>query len=115
MPPQGDPMKRSCNIVVLAALSCAAFAQDAQTWLANLPQAKDYVQKRSSSYDRSGANADARPVAPGEKLTVLDDAGPGLITHICFTIASQDPWHLKALVLRAYWDGEAAPSIESPI
>lgn len=101
--------------IMLMAFLPSAFAQDPQAWLANLPQAKDYVQKRSSSYDRSGANADARTVAPGETLTILDDSGPGLVTHIWFTIASADPWHLKALVLRAYWDGEITPSIETPI
>ena len=108
-------MKHWSLAVMLMAFLSSAFAQDAQAWLATLPQAKDYVQKRSSSYDRTGANADARPVAPGETLTVLDDSGPGLVTHIWFTIASPDPWHLKALVLRAYWDGENTPSIETPI
>ena len=101
--------------LVVAAFLSSAFAQDPQTWLANLPQAKDYVQKRSSSYDRSGANADARQIAPGETLTVLDESGPGIITHIWFTIASHDPWHLKSLVLRAYWDAEASPSVETPV
>ena len=108
-------MKHWLLTIMLMAFSYSAFAQDPQTWLANLPQAKDYVQKRSSSYDRSGANADARTLAPGETLAVLDDSGPGIITHIWFTIASQDPWHLKALVLRAYWDREATPSVETPI
>jgi hypothetical protein len=108
-------MKQWSLALVLMAFLSSAFSQDPQAWLANLPQAKDYVQKRSSSYDRTGANADARPVAPGETLTVLDESGPGIITHIWFTIASQDSWHLKALVFRAYWDGEAAPSIETPI
>jgi Protein of unknown function (DUF2961) len=107
-------MQRWLFMVVLAFVS-SALAQDPQTWLANLPQAKDYVQKRSSSFDRTGANADARSVAPGETLTVLDETGPGIITHIWFTIASQDSWHLKAQVLRAYWDGESTPSIETPI
>jgi hypothetical protein len=46
---------------------------------------------------------------------VLDDAGPGLISHVWFTIASDDPHHLKALVLRMYWDGEATPSVEAPV
>ena len=108
-------MKHRLLTIMLVAFLPSAFAQDPQAWLANLPQAKDYVQKRSSSYDRSGANADARTVAPGETLTILDDSGPGLVTHIWFTIASADPWHLKALVLRAYWDGEITPSIETPI
>jgi hypothetical protein len=93
----------------------AARGQDSSSWLSSLPQAKDYIQKRASSYDRSGGNADARPIAAGETLVLLDDAGPGLVSHIWVTIASDDPHHLKALVLRMYWDGEAAPSVETPI
>jgi len=101
--------------VLFCLLTLPLIAQDPSTWLSSLPQAKDYVQHRSSSYDRSGGNADARRVAPGETLTLLDEAGPGLITHVWFTIASDDPDHLKALVLRMYWDGEATPSVESPV
>lgn len=96
-------------------LSSALLAQDPAVWLSSLPEAKDYVQHRSSSYDRSGGNADARTIASGETLTLLDEAGPGLISHIWFTIASADPQHLKALVLRMYWDGEVAPSVETPV
>jgi Protein of unknown function (DUF2961) len=83
--------------------------------LSGLPAARDYVQKRSSSYDRSGGNADSRGIAPGQTLTLLDDAGPGVVTHIWFTIASGEKYHLKKLVLRAYWDGEATPSVETPV
>ena len=96
-------------------LTLPGFAQDSAAWIASLPEAKDYVQHRSSSYDRSGGNGDARPVAPGETLTLLDADGPGLVTHVWVTIASDDPNHLKALVLRMYWDGEATPSVEAPI
>jgi hypothetical protein len=91
------------------------FSQDPSGWMSTLPQAKDYVQHRVSSYDRSGGNADFRMIAPGETLTVLDESGPGLITHMWFTIASDDPNHLKALVLRMYWDSESTPSVEAPI
>ena len=52
-------MKHCLLTIMLMALLSPAFAQDPQTWLSNLPQAKDYVQKRSSSYDSTGANADA--------------------------------------------------------
>ena len=41
--------------------------------------------------------------------------GPGIVSHVWVTIASDDPHHLKALVLRMYWDGEATPSVEAPI
>jgi hypothetical protein len=75
----------------------------------------DYVQKRSSSYDRNGGNDDARPISAGDTLTLLDESGPGVITHIWFTIASPEEMHLKKLVLRIYWDHESAPSIEAPV
>ena len=88
---------------------------DTSAPLWNLTSAHDYTQKRSSSYARNGGNADARPIPPGETLTVLDDAGPGVLTHVWFTIASPEELHLKKLVLRIYWDGESSPSVESPV
>ena len=106
---------KKLTIAAVCLLITPAIAQDLGTGLSSLPQAKDYVQHRASSYDRTGANADFRTIAPGETLTLLDDAGPGIITHVWFTIASDDPRHLKALVLRMYWDGEASPSVEAPV
>ena len=109
-------MRRSLlALLTFCLLTLPLLAQDPATWLSNLPQAKDYVQKRVSSYDRSGGNGDARTIAAGETLTLLDEAGPGLISHLWVTIASDDPAHLKALVLRMYWDGEASPSVETPV
>lgn len=108
-------MKRLLTLLVFCILTLPILAQDPGAWLATLPQAKDYVQHRVSSYDRSGGNADARQIAVGDTLTLLDEAGPGLITHVWVTIASDDPHHLKALVLRMYWDGESSPSVETPI
>jgi hypothetical protein len=108
-------MKIPCLLLGLCLLVCMAQAQTPDGWLANLPQAKDYVEKRSSSYDRSGGNADAREIAPGATLTLLDADGPAVVSHIWLTIASSDPNHLKALVLRMYWDDEPTPSVEAPI
>src|SRR5882724_4662668 len=108
-------MKRTLAFIVLCFVTLPLFAQDPTTWLSTLPQAKDYVQHRASSYDRSGGNADARTIAPGETLTLMDESGPGIISHVWVTIASDDPHHLKALVLRMYWDGESSPSVETPI
>ena len=108
-------MNRRFSILLCCLLAASGFAQDSGPWLSDLPAARDYVQHRASSYDRSGANADYRSIAPGETLTLLDENGPGLVSHVWFTIASRDPNHLKALVLRMYWDGEAAPSVEAPI
>ena len=108
-------MKDLVSLMAFCFLPLPLLSQDPATWLADLPQAKDYVQKRVSSYDRSGGNADARQIAAGETLTLLDEAGPGVISHVWVTIASDDPNHLKALVLRMYWDGETTPSVETPI
>jgi len=108
-------MKKLLTLLIFCFLTLPIFSQDPSTWLSSLPQAKDYVQKRVSSYDRSGGNGDARAIAPGETLTLLDDVGPGLISHVWVTIASDDPHHLKALVLRMYWDEESSPSVETPI
>jgi hypothetical protein len=45
----------------------------------------------------------------------MDANGPGLLTHIWITVASDEGYHLKRLVLRIYWDNEAAPSVEAPL
>jgi hypothetical protein len=74
-----------------------------------------YKARRSSSWDRTGGNGDAVPVDPGRAATLLEVTGAGVVTHLWFTINSPDPMHLKNLVLRAWWDSEAAPSVEVPI
>jgi hypothetical protein len=96
-------------LLVFPSLAAAQSCLDSAPLLTAITESHDYIQKRSSSYDRSGANADMRPVAPGETLTVMDESGPGAITHIWFTIATEESFHLKKLVLRIYWDGESAP------
>ena len=102
------------RIVLILVLSIAGSAAAQSTWLAD-PGEHDYILKRSSSYDRTGGNADARPLAPGSALTVLDEAGPGEISHIWFTIADKEQYHLQKIVLRMYWDDETTPSVEAPI
>lgn len=86
--------------------------------MADLPNFKNFTAARESSYDPSGGNADGRsdwPLQPGETRTMADIKGAGAITHIWITIATKDDKHLKNYVLRMYWDGEEAPSVESPI
>jgi len=76
---------------------------------------RSYKNRRSSSWDRTGGNGDAVPVEPSATAKLLEVEGAGVVTHIWFTINSPDPMHLKNLVLRAWWDGEATPSVEVPI
>ena len=81
----------------------------------DITRQQTYTLHRASSTDPTGANADFRTVAPGATLTVLDADGPGTISHLWFTIATGEPYHLKRIVLRIYWDGEKDPSVEAPI
>ena len=117
--PEGSMRKpRLLSLAFIFALSLAslpAWAQELGGTLADLTAPHDYVQKRVSSYDRTGGNADYRVVTPGQTFTLLDEAGPGVITHVWITIASDEHYHLKKLVLRMYWDGESTPSVEAPV
>jgi hypothetical protein len=83
--------------------------------LSGLISPHNYVQKRASSYDRTGGNDDFRKIAPGDALTILDDSGPAIITHIWIGIGSSERYHLKKLVLRMYWDDETSASVEAPL
>jgi len=80
-----------------------------------LARLRSYKSRRSSSWDRTGGNADSVAVEPGASATLLDVSGAGVVTHVWFTINSPDSMHLKNLVLRAWWDGESSPSVEAPI
>ena len=75
----------------------------------------DAKTKRISSYDRSGGNDDFISIAAGEKKVLAEMFGAGIVKHIWITIASPDPLIRRNMVLRMYWDGQAHPSVESPI
>ena len=48
----------------------------------------------------------------GETVTLADIKGPGVIRHIWITVR---PEALRSCVLRFYWDGRRAPSVEAPL
>ena len=118
-------MRRAALVFALSSLACPGPArvpdntgpplEPATAPLSFLTRPLGYTLQRASSYDRGGGNGDARRIAPSDTLTLMDTAGPGVISHIWMTVASQDPDHLKSLVLRMYWDGEGTPSVEAPV
>lgn len=104
-------------IAALVLTGGSAFAAGFGNPLDGLAELKDFEARRSSSSDpdwRNG-NGDARPIAPGDTLTIADLKGPGQIVHIWNTIAASDRMYSRLLVLRMYWDGERTPSVECPI
>lgn len=119
------PLRRhfvASSITGVAALvnakSSIGAAAQASTNSVTIPQyarAQSYRALKQSTYDRTGGNEDFRKIDPGGTLEVFQSSGPGVITHIWFTIAAHSANHLKELVLRMYWEGNAKPSVETPI
>jgi hypothetical protein len=74
--------------------------------------------------DRSEeSNFDNFNIAPGATHVLLDEKGPGVITHIWLTFLGPEPqgWapqgaaNHQEMLLRIYWDGEQRPSVEAPV
>ncbi len=108
-------MNKTFSILTIAIFMLIPSAQlfSRQIW-----QIRDYSSERISSYDRTGANDDGNwknKIKPGDTRTIGEVTGPGIIKHIWITIASNEPHHLKKIVLRMYWDGEKTPSVEAPV
>ena len=93
----------------------APHVEGSQYHLPDYARAQDYLSLKQSSYDRTGGNADSWPVPAGGTKEVFNASGPGVITHIWFTIAAESSHHLKEIVLRIYWDGQDKPSVETPV
>lgn len=58
------------------------------------------------------------PLPRGERLTLADVKGPGVIRHIWITVPDRTdagPFVLRDLVVRMYWDDEESPSVEAPL
>ena len=70
-----------------------------------------------------GPSRKGRPCCPlvkaGETVTLCDIEGPGVIQHIWMTAPGktndQNPFVLRDLIFRIYWDGEETPSVECPL
>src|SRR5215510_9800260 len=109
---------RFWSIACLIALAGPIVRAQGKDELSQLPFLKTYTQERISSYDRTGANDDGNwknPIKQGETRAIGDIEGPGVITHMWFTIATPERYHLKKIVLRMYWDGDPSPAVEAPI
>lgn len=88
--------------------------QGEQRLLPAYARAQNHRSLKQSSFDRTGGDPDRWPIKPGETIEIFNAAGPGVITHMWFTIAAASGNHLKEVVLRIYWDGNAKPSVEVP-
>ena len=105
-------------LLVFVLVSLSAAAQPDMNIMSDLSRIKDGVKsKRVSSYDRSGGNNDRFENIPdGERRTLFEVEGAGIIKHIWITIAPPPPaLSRNDIILRIYWDGETEPSVQAPI
>jgi len=82
--------------------------------LEGLTRLRDARSERSSSWDRSGGNADYVTIAPGARHVMADMDGPGCVRHIWMTLASPETRYPRRSVLRMWWDGAVEPCVEVP-
>jgi hypothetical protein len=114
-------LRRLLTASGLAAVPQGALPQErgtpgpAPSFLPAYARAQSYKSLKQSSFDRTGGNRDFWRIPAGGVQEVFLADGPGVISHIWFTIAAQGDMHLKELVLRAWWDDNPKPSIEVPI
>lgn len=75
-----------------------------------------FEARRASSSDPDiEQNVDRRSIKPGGTLVLMDEAGPGIITHFWNTIQTNDIFYARSVVVRIYYNKNNAPSVESPL
>lgn len=111
-------LKNDYKVIGIAALlavaGCAAPRMDGDGMEALLRLSDDRIY-RVSSADPSGKNADMRRVNAGQSLTIAELQGPGVITHLWFTLAYPSRRALRNLVLKIYFDDIEQPCVEAPL
>ena len=106
------------GLVVVLLGSLPGLGQGVSSDLLELTYVRSGVQtKRVSSYDRSGGNNDRFENIPsGERRTLFEVEGSGIINHIWMTIAPPPPaLNRHDIILRMYWDGHEDPCVETPL
>jgi len=69
------------------------------------------------------SNWDNFRIPPGATHVLLDEQGPGVITHLWLTFLGPEPhtWakqgsaNHQEMLLRMYWDGHPRPAVEAPV
>jgi len=111
-------MKKLLIILLFVIQTGFGFAQNFGNEMFSLSQIKEGVKsKRVGSYDKTGGNGDClKGIKSGEKATIMDVKGAGVISHIWITIApGADQLNRNDIIIRMFWDGNSFPSVESPI
>ncbi|MFN3653091.1 MAG: glycoside hydrolase family 172 protein [Armatimonadota bacterium] len=135
------PIRRLLTGLGLAAALALGVREGAAQGLGDLAHPQEGRSRRVTSTFREGAggrydrnappkgdreersNFDNFRVAPGETHVLMDEKGPGVITHIWMTFLGPEPQDWAPLgsathqdmLLRIYWDGSKRPAVEAPV
>ncbi len=130
-------MKTACLVAVCCCLLSVACADS----LSDLARPQTGRSRRATSTFRRGpdgkyspraepegdsdehSNWDNFQVAPGATHVLMDEKGPGEITHIWMTFLGPEAqqWapngsaNHQDMLLRIYWDGQPRPAVEAPV
>ncbi len=102
---------------ILLSLTSFLFAQSATPDLLSLARLREGRTGRSSSSaaDWRNANGDCRSIDIGQTLTLADITGPGVVTHLWFTIMAEELHWPRMVTLRVFYDDSEVPAVETPI
>jgi len=75
---------------------------------------KDSKDIRVSSHDTSGENNEEITIPAGKAITIFQVDGPAVITHLAFKVQSTNPYFLRRILIKMFWDNEENPSVEVP-
>jgi len=103
-------------LVVALAVSALAVPRGQIPDPSSLTRVQDAVAERVSSNNPDPESNDDswRPIA-GETVTLAELTGPGVVTHLWITVAANEYGWPRLLRLRAYYDGNAIPSVDCPL
>jgi hypothetical protein len=82
--------------------------------LPGIPPALNGTYRTISEIPREYHESFDGVLPPGASLTIGNIEGAGVISRIWLSFHSGDPFVLRNLILRIYWDGEQEPSVFSP-
>ena len=110
------------KIIFVVLLSMMVSGEDINAQVLNNSLLKDLLvpsggrsMRESSANPDLNSNGDSKEILPGQTIVIADLDGPGIIKHIWNTSASLNPFSLRALVIRIYWDNAEKPSVEVPL
>ncbi len=139
--PGSDMVLKTFLLISPAIVMCSAWSHADDGMLGTLAKPQQGRSMRSTStfrmgkdgkYDRNAprtgdldehSNRDNFRVPPGETHILLDEKGPGVITHIWLTFLGPEPqdWAKSGsathqdMLLRIFWDGSKKPAVEAPV